>query len=175
MPKPVRRLSPCRVRLAGVEDAAVLARQRVGMFESMGRLTDRQKAPIDRGTRAFLRRAIPAGEFVGFLAEVDGRPVAGGGLLLRRMMPRPRFPRGFLEAYVLSVFTEPEHRRRGCARAVMRAILRWCRSHGIARVSLHASKQGRPLYLSLGFEVRPELRLLLSGKGRGKPRVRLRG
>ena len=146
------------VRLAGPEDIPVIARQRIGMFRDMRPVTDRECAVIERATRAFLRRAIPAGEFVGFLVEVKGVPVAGGGLLVRRMMPRPGHPRGFLEAHVLNVFTEEPHRRRGHARALMRSILRWCRGRGFARVTLHASEKGRPLYETLGFRSLPAMK-----------------
>ena len=154
-----------RVRKATLRDVPVLARQRVGMFLSMGiRISAAERARIERGTRAFLRRAIPDGEFFGWLAEVDGAPVAGGGLLMRRLMPRPGFPRGFVEAYVLNVFTEEGHRRKGHAQAVMDALLRWCRARRVARVTLHASRFGKPLYLSMGFAYREELVLYLRGK-----------
>ena len=154
-----------RVRRATLRDVPVLARQRAEMFDTMGvAMRPAERAAIERGNRAYLRRAIPAGEFVGWLAEVGGAPVAGGGLLLRRLMPRPGFPRGFLEAYVLSLFTDEAHRRRGHARAVMRAILAWCRARRVGRVVLHASKAGRPLYLSMGFGVREELVLRLRGR-----------
>ena len=154
-----------RVRIATLRDVPVLARQRVGMFVAMGiRIPDSDRARIERGTREFLRRAIPAREFFGWIAEVDGAPVAGGGLLLRRLMPRPGFPRGFLEAYVLNVFTEEGHRRKGHARAVMDALLRWCRARRVARVTLHASRFGRPLYRSMGFAIREEFVLYVRGR-----------
>ena len=150
------------VRLATPRDIPVLARQRIGMFRDLRPVTDRECATIEEATRAFLRRAIPAVEFVGFLVEEKGVPVAGGGLLVRRMMPRPGHPRGFLEAHVLNVFTGEPHRRRGHARALMRAILRWCRANGFQRLTLHASEKGRPLYESLGFRTVAEMRLDLT-------------
>ena len=154
-----------RVRLATVHDAAVIARQRVGMFLATGiALRAAERTRIERDTRAFVRRAIPAGEFVGWIAEVRGEPVSGGGLLVRPTMPRPGVPGVFREAHVLNVFTEEAHRRRGHARAVMAAILRWCRAHGFARATLHASPSGRPLYVSMGFEAREELLLDLRGR-----------
>jgi GNAT superfamily N-acetyltransferase len=136
------------------------------MFLAMGkRIPAAEQAAIVRGTAAFLRRAIPEGGFVGFLAEVEGEPVAGGGLLLMPRMPRPGNPRGFVEAYVLNVFTEEAHRRRGHAQAVMRAIVAWCRARKVVRISLHASRFGKPLYLGLGFRVIEELRLNLVRRG----------
>jgi GNAT superfamily N-acetyltransferase len=60
---------------------------------------------------------------------------------------------------VLNVYCEPPHRRRGLARALMDAILDWCRERSISRVSLHASDEGRPLYEGLGFTATNEMRL----------------
>jgi hypothetical protein len=46
-----------------------------------------------------------------------------------------------------------------------KTILDWCRDQGLAAVYLHASKSGRPLYESLGFEPTNEMRLKLRGPG----------
>jgi len=55
------------------------------------------------------------------------------------------------------VYTDPAWRRRGVARAVMEAILAWCRRRRFTRIRLHASDLGRPLYESLGFAPTREL------------------
>ena len=36
-------------------------------------------------------------------------------------------------------------------------LLAWCRRRGVARVTLHASEAGRPLYERLGFERTTEM------------------
>lgn len=64
-------------------------------------------------------------------------------------------------ATILNVYTEPDYRRRGIARQIMETMIAWCRQQGFARVSLHASEHGRPLYESLGFEDSNEMRLNL--------------
>ncbi|MBI3493214.1 MAG: GNAT family N-acetyltransferase, partial [Acidobacteria bacterium] len=51
--------------------------------------------------------------------------------------------------------TEPAHRRRGLARLVMDAIHAWCREAGVASVALNASRDGQPLYESMGYAVTP--------------------
>ena len=155
-----------RIRAATIRDAAVLARHRVGMFRDMGRIDGDPGRALERGCRAWIRRALGTGELRAWVAVVDGEIVSGGGLLLRRLMPRPGSPRGYLEAYVLSVFTEEGHRRRGHALAVMRALLRWCGARGVLRVALHASSKGRPLYLSLGFEDHVGMRRMLGRRAR---------
>ncbi len=55
------------------------------------------------------------------------------------------------------VSTDPGYRRRGYARAVFSHALREARREGCRMALLQASKMGRPLYLSLGFEELSEL------------------
>jgi GNAT superfamily N-acetyltransferase len=52
-------------------------------------------------------------------------------------------------------------RRRGVARQLMLTMIDWCRTQGFVQVDLHASKQGKPLYESLGFQPTTEMRLKL--------------
>jgi GNAT superfamily N-acetyltransferase len=64
-------------------------------------------------------------------------------------------------AYISSVSTDRDHRRRGFARASMTALLAEVRAAGATRIELHATPDGEPLYRELGFAptVRhPELR-----------------
>jgi GNAT superfamily N-acetyltransferase len=102
---------------------------------------------------------LAGGEYFGWLVENAGQVVAGGGMILRRLLPRPGSLSGGEEAYILNVYTEPPHRGRGVARMVMQAMLAWCEERGVARVSLHASDAGRPLYESLNFVATNEMRL----------------
>jgi GNAT superfamily N-acetyltransferase len=85
-----------------------------------------------------------------WVAEVNGQAVASGGLVIHSAPPSIRNRRG-LEGYVLSVFTAPEWRKQGMARGIMTAIIAYLREKGIAGVTLRATEEGCPLYLSLGF------------------------
>ena len=64
-------------------------------------------------------------------------------------------------AFVYNVYTEPAHRRRGLARAIMDAIHTWCREAGVTSVALNASPDGRPLYEALGYHVSPHPMMFL--------------
>lgn len=64
--------------------------------------------------------------------------------------PGPRNLRG-LEAYVLNVYTKPEFRRLGIARALMARTIDEARAAGVTRIWLRASHEGRPLYEEIGF------------------------
>ena len=71
--------------------------------------------------------------------------------MISQLLPRPEAIDGGAQALILNVYCEPEHRRRGLARELMAAMLEWCKRERIAKVVLHASQDGRPLYESLGF------------------------
>jgi GNAT superfamily N-acetyltransferase len=62
---------------------------------------------------------------------------------------------------ILNMYVERAHRRRGIAQALMEAMIGWCRANEFAYVSLHASAQGRGLYVKLGFKPTDEMRLEL--------------
>ncbi len=150
------------LRLAASEEAPILARHRASMFRDMGEVDDPGASMIENASEDRLAALIEAREYFGFLAEHEGAVIGGGGVWLRPVLPRPGAPRGGLEAYVLNVYVEPSHRRSGVARAIMQAILDWSRNERLARVVLHASKDGRSLYESLGFEASNEMRIRLT-------------
>lgn len=150
-----------RIRRATKRDIPALVRHRVEMFRSMRPVGERECAVIAEASRKHLERALPKGEYVAWVAEAGGAVVAGVGVLPRFLMPRPGAPRGGREAYVLNVFTEESHRRRGLSTRLMREVLAWARRERFSLVTLHASKMGRPVYESLGFEDRTEMRLML--------------
>ncbi len=156
-----------RVRPAVPADAPILARHRVEMFRDMGRLAGPAQADALRAAaEPMLREWVAEGSYLGWLAEPVLRPgqVAGGaGLQLRPLLPRPADDGQAIvsgpEGYVLNVYVEPEWRRRGVARLLMQHVLACVRDRGIARCTLHASDEGRPLYETLGFHPTSEMRL----------------
>ena len=149
------------VRAATPADVDVLAYQRRAMFVATGLLAPEDADELEAAVRGYVERAMPAGTFHAWLAESDGVVVAGGGIQLRTLMPRPGYVGGEPEALVVSMWTEPEHRRRGLGRRVLTAMLAWCRARGIRRLTLHASHDGRPLYETFGFATTNEMRLEL--------------
>lgn len=61
--------------------------------------------------------------------------------------------RGDEVGYIYNVSTDQDFRRRGYATAVMQELLTIAREVRISTVELRATKDGYPLYLSLGFVV----------------------
>ncbi len=144
------------VRVALPVDAALVARQRAQMFMEMGKLPESEQAAFEQRVTPCLRTHLEQGTYRGWFVLGPEGEVAGGGVLLRPLLPRPDNPYS-TEAIVLNVYVEPPFRRRGAARTLMRAVLGWCQSQGIGRVVLHPSPAGLPLYQSLGFVPTGEL------------------
>lgn len=147
------------VRPATVADAPTLARQRRLMFDEIGRLPDAEGDQLEVSVLGYIQRAMPAGTFHAWVVEHDGKIVAGGGLQIRTLMPRPGVVNGEPEGLIVSMWTEAEHRRRGLGRRVVEAILAWGRANGVTRFTLHASNDGRPLYELYGFSQTNEMRM----------------
>lgn len=131
------------------------------MFRDMGVAGDALQS-VEVTTCERLIREIPSGVYLGWLAESGDRPVAGAGVLRHPYYPTVGNPLGRPTAYILNVYTEPDHRRRGLARRLIEEILGWCALHDVPRASLHFSQTGRTLYEQLGFTVTNEMRMDLA-------------
>jgi GNAT superfamily N-acetyltransferase len=94
------------------------------------------------------------------LAAVENRVVGGGLIIVSPWLSHP-YDQQCRQPTVLNVYVYPEFRRRGIARQLMQTMIDWCRKEEFVNLSLHASKQGRPLYESMGFEPTTEMRLKL--------------
>lgn len=165
---PMRSTSPdfdIHVRLARLTDVAALIHHRVSMFRDMTELPLHLEPELARASEAFFHASVASGEYVAWLAVTNDAPervVAGAGLWLRPMLPRP-IPTGISqgrEGLVANVYTEPDWRRHGVATLLIRHLLAYIREHRIERVRLHASDHGRRLYESLGFVASNEMKLV---------------
>src|SRR4051812_879921 len=98
------------LRAATLDDAPVLARQRRLMFDAIRRMPDDEGDAMEAAILAYIRRAMPAGSFTSWVVEHGGTIVAGGGLQLRTLMPRPGHITQAPEGLIVSMWTEPAHR-----------------------------------------------------------------
>jgi GNAT superfamily N-acetyltransferase len=148
------------VRLADAADVDVLVRHRARMWFDMGERDETALAEMAARFHPWVLERMAAGDYRTWLVEHDGRVVAGAAAWERVRHPpvgraNPRY------VYVLNVYTEPEHRRRGLARVLLETIIAWAREQGHDTIDLTASAEGQPLYASLGFVHVNEMRLVL--------------
>lgn len=148
------------IRQGTVADIPVIVHHRRRMCEDMGYSDDAALSAMVKATADYLQKTIPDGSFRSWLACDDGKVVAGGAVVVSPW-PAHAYEPECRRATILNIYTELEYRRRGIARQIMETILAWCREEGFARVTLHASNEGKSLYQSLGFEESNEMRLNL--------------
>jgi len=157
-------MSPYQIRSCKKDDAATVARHRVEMFRDMGDVPTEALAQelLEKSTLA-LAATLADGTYVGWFAVNEaGKVIAGAGAQIKPQLPRMSHDRKRIESspvpLVVNVYTEPEFRGLGIARALMRTIMEWAKAEGADRIVLHASDAGRPLYSSLGFHPTNEMR-----------------
>jgi len=137
-------------------DFDLVCHHRESMFRDMGRdegTLEEMREPF----REWLRPQIDDGNYFGFVAEVDGQAVAGLGLLILDWPPTPNHPPMDRRGYVLNVYVEPTHRRKGIARRLMERAEQELRDRGMTYLVLHAAEAARPLYESLGWAATSEM------------------
>jgi len=153
--------APIEVRAAGADDLPEVVRLAELMYTSLG---VRHPEGVWAGWRRVALEALRGDlgpdltvvvvDHPGATPARDGagaaRLVACGAATIGTRLPNP-----WLEdrrvGYVQWMSTEPEFRRRGLARAVLAALLRWYEERGVHDVELHASTAGAPLYRTMGF------------------------
>ncbi len=142
---------PIRIRLAERADIATLAALRLDLFRELGRgewFDERTFVETCRGAYADV---FAAGRGLAWLADsAEGPSVATLTLLVHSRMPSPR-ALATSEGYITGVYTRPDWRRRGLATELLRAATSAARQHGLARVRLNATEQGREVYEKEGY------------------------
>jgi GNAT superfamily N-acetyltransferase len=148
------------IREASPSDIPEIVRLRRCMYEDMNYKDADALQAMSSLTADFLEKALPDGTFRAWLARDSNHVIAGGAVIITAWPAHP-YDLECRRATILNVYTDPAYRRRGIARQLMQTMIDWCKQQGFARVTLHASDDGRHLYESLGFEPNNEMRLKL--------------
>lgn len=151
------------IRRATLEDLDELVRLRMVMQTDGESIDDSGRRQLEEATRRYFRDKLGTEELVALLAEAGGRAIGSGVLVLFRKPPRLSNLEGW-EGYILSMYTEPEWRRRGIATAIVRELVDAAKAVGAALVFLRASDMGRPVYAKEGFAESPHYMQLWIGE-----------
>ena len=102
------------------DDLELICEQRERMFRESnapGRTEEILKTQTEH-FRPWLAQRLHDGSYFGYIVEDAGKSVAGIGLMLIDWPPGPAHPTSDKRGYVLNVFVEPSHRRKGaCGKA----------------------------------------------------------
>jgi GNAT superfamily N-acetyltransferase len=139
-------LSGFSLRRATSADAARIAELRLEFLREEAQGVDDDDAMLATVT-SYLQRTLADGDVAAFVGEVAGTIVATGVVTIYERMMWSGVGR---EGYVLSMYTQPAHRRQGIGSAIVDAIVGFARSEGL-KLAMIATDAGRPLYERAGF------------------------
>jgi GNAT superfamily N-acetyltransferase len=143
-------------RPVAARDRELICEHRERMFAESGRSRESLQ-PMTAAFRQWLVPRLADGSYFGWVLEDAGLVVAGLGMMVIDWPPHPSHPADDRRAYILNVFVEPEHRRKGLAKQLMALAEEKARQLGLRYAILHSTRQGRPLYEALGWRPTSEM------------------
>ena len=140
-------------RRAVVADAPEVARLRSVMLAAVHGADGAAPGPWVEATVARLRQWADDPDVAIMVVDRTGGLAACAVGTIEHTLGDPHNPEG-LRGRIFNVATDPEHRRRGHARACLAALLAWFDARCVPMVDLNATAEGEPLYRDLGFVTR---------------------
>jgi GNAT superfamily N-acetyltransferase len=144
-------------RRATLNDVAALVDYRVRFLNELhSHVEDDETKLIRESLHRYFTRSIPSGEFIAWIAELNGKIVATSGMVIWQ---KPAIYGGVESGrlgYLLNFYTVPEARRKGIATRLLKELIKEARLMGLKYLHLHASKDGESIYRKAGF-VEPQM------------------
>lgn len=137
------------IRKATVEDVEQLVEVRRQFQETVK--GTRGSEFFAQAVEGYLRKHVPLGTCVVWLAEDNGEIVSCAMLALVEELPVLGNLSGRV-GFLHNVYTNPRYRRQGLAQQIVVNCLQSAKEWGVGRVCLGATEQGRSLYEKLGFK-----------------------
>jgi ribosomal protein S18 acetylase RimI-like enzyme len=146
-------------RPVSLSDLDLICRHREDMFRASnapGR-SDESLRAMTASFRVWIEPRLRDGSYFGYIVEDDGAAVAGIGLMIIDWPPHPLHPNEDKRGYVLNVFVDPSHRKRGLAKMLMSLGEAEIARRGVSFAILHATRMGRLLYEQTGWTQTAEM------------------
>lgn len=129
------------------KDLETFIRMRNAQLREEGATEDLDLVPA---LKDYYRRHMADGTFVSWLAT-DGEKIAGtSGMSFVEKPPYFSCPSGRI-GLLSSMYTDPEYRRRGIAKELLKRVVEEARTYGCGSVQITASDMGVLLYTDFGF------------------------
>lgn len=141
------------IRRAGIEDIEDVVHLRTAFQWELHPQARVDKAQFVELTRDYVSEKLPAEELLVWFAEEDGQIVGTGGLVFWHRPPTSTCMSS-KHAYVLNMYTLPDHRGKGVATLLLEQIIDYVKTTATQSITLHATEMGRAVYGKLGFVAR---------------------
>lgn len=137
-------------RPVSASDLELICQQREAMFLEAGKDAQALRLMTEH-FRPWLAPRLRDGRYYGFIALAGAEPVAGIGLMNLEWPPHPSHPTMGERGYVLNVYVNPSHRRRGLAAGLVQLAEAEFTRRGLQFAVLHATAAGQPVYAQAGW------------------------
>lgn len=138
---------PVSYRRMEAEDVEQFIALRISQLREEGATEDLNLVPA---LEDYYHRHMADGTFVSWLAVMDQRIVGTSGMSFVEKPPYFGCPTGRI-GLLSSMYTDPEYRRMGIAKELLRRVVEEARAFGCGAVQITASDMGVLLYTDFGF------------------------
>ena len=128
-------------------DLETFIRMRISQLREEGAREDLDLVPA---LTDYYHRHMADGTFVSWLAVDGGKIVGTSGMSFVEKPPYFGCPSGRI-GLLSSMYTDPEYRRLGIAKELLRRVVEEARAYGCGSVQITASDMGVLLYADFGF------------------------
>ncbi len=130
------------------KDLEPFIRMRITQLREEGATEDLDLVPA---LQDYYSRHLADGTFVSWLALDGGRIIGTSGMSFVEKPPYFGCPTGRI-GLLSSMYTDPDYRRRGIAKELLRRVVEEAREYGCGCVQITASDMGVLLYTDFGFK-----------------------
>ncbi len=106
--------------------------------------------------RRYYERHIADGTHYALVAERDGVECGCGAVCLTEELPSPDNPSG-LCAYLMNIYVRKPFRKLGIGHKIVSRLIDEARLRGCGKIYLETTRDGEPVYSSLGFKPMPDM------------------
>lgn len=113
-----------------------------------------------RENENFYIRHIADGSHLAFVALCQNEEAGCGALCLTEELPSPDNPTGKC-GYLMNIYVKDKFRQHGIAHKIVERLIEEATAHNCKKIYLETTRQGRPVYESMGFQDLPDMMKLI--------------
>ena len=138
-------------RKATLNDIELLVNTRVSLIDEDSGLNEDEKINLYDSNKLYMQDAMKQETFVSFLAFDGDTFIGTASACLYAVLPGKKLPKG-KNAYIQNVYVLPSYRRHGIGKMIVSMVIDEVKQRGYTRITLHATKMGKSLFNSCGFQ-----------------------
>ena len=138
-------------RKANINDIDDLAKIRSIFIMEVTGCSEIERNKLEITNKIYFEAALADDSFVAWIAIDNDEIIATSGLSFSITPPSLDSLNGKV-AYIMNMFTFPNHRKQGIAMKLLEKIVEEAKNRGYNKITLNSTDMGKPLYEKYGFK-----------------------